>query len=434
MKKVIWSELTTIEKNELLQRSAVSDDDILRQQTLSLIHQVREQGDEALIALTKQFDQVELTSLLVTEEEFAQARNEVSAQDLKTLRFAINRNKAYCTAQLPENWIYDSNDGVICERQWRAISRVGLYVPGGTACLFSTVIMVAIPALIAGCEQKVICTPPSKDGTIHPMLIVAAQECGINQIFKVGGAQAIAAMAYGTQSVPKVDKIFGPGNKWVTQAKLICSQNDSGVSIDLPAGPSEILVIADESANASFVAADLLSQAEHDIASQVILVSSSETVVEKVFACVKEQLEQLPRREIITKALAKSCAIIVNTIAEGINISNVYAPEHLSLQVENPRQYLSQIQNAGTVFLGNWTPETLGDFVTGANHVLPTAGGAKMRSGLSVLDFMKTVGVQEASQEGLLKLGPYAQRIAQVEQLQAHEVAVTIRLKGFTNA
>ncbi|MBI2791402.1 MAG: histidinol dehydrogenase [Gammaproteobacteria bacterium] len=428
MKTVNWNALNKQQKDECLQRPSGSSNDDIIEITRNIISTVRREGDAALRQYSLQFDGAALEDFLVSDQEFIEAKAEVSSEILEAIRFAIKRLTAYSKAQLPENFIFDSKDGVICERQYRPIQRVGLYVPGGTASLVSTLTMLAVPAQVAGCGQKILCSPPNKMGKISPFILAAAYECGISQVFKLGGAQAIAAMAYGTQSIPKVDKIFGPGNRFVTQAKMICSQDEKGASIDLPAGPSEILIIADSSANPIFVAADLLSQAEHDSDSQVLLLTTSEDFVAKVMACLQEQLSKLPRKEIATKALEKSIAIIVDSIPEAIEISNLYAPEHLSLQVQDPRQYICFIQNAGTVFLDKWTAESLGDYVTGANHVLPTAGFARMESGLSVLDFMKMIGVQEVTRTGFSKLGSYAQTLATLEQLQGHANAVTVRL------
>lgn len=428
MKLLFWDKLTAQEKDQVLERPSSTNNETCRAQTAEIILKVKEQGDEALRALTAQFDKVMVDELRVTKDEFRFAKTQVDTQDLEAIRFAIKRIGDYAKAQITEN-TYFYQDGVVCEVLSRPIESVGLYVPGGSAALVSTVLMLGVPAGIAGCRTRIICTPPGKDGKINPNILVAALECGIQEVYKVGGAQAIAAMAYGTQTLPKVNKIFGPGNRWVTQAKMLCSQDEKGASIDMPAGPSEILVIADKTASPSFIAADLLSQAEHDSASQVIFISLSQEQVEKVQAQLKVQLTALPRQEIAKQALSQSAAIVVNDLETAIAISNQYGPEHLSLQVDSPRQYLSLIQNAGTVFLGHWTPETLGDYVTGANHVLPTSGFTKMWSGLSVLDFMKRVGVQEASLQGLKKLGPYAQRLAMLEALKAHENAVTIRLK-----
>jgi histidinol dehydrogenase len=432
MKKVYWNKLSKEQQKETLQRPSGSQSDIV-DVTMNIIETVKQDRDAALRKFTAQFDGVILDDFLVSNEEFEQARKDISSEDLEAIRFAIKRIKAYSQAQLPENLLYDSEDGVICERQYRAISRVGLYVPGGTASLVSTLTMLAIPAQVAGCENRILCTPPDKMGKISSSILQAAQECGITHVYKLGGAQAIAAMAYGTQTIPKVDKIFGPGNRFVTQAKIICSQDASGASIDMPAGPSEILIIADDNANASFVAADLLSQAEHDIVSQVVLLSNSEAFIDKVMISLQAQLKQLPRIAIATKAIANSVAIIVDSIEQAIIISNSYAPEHLSLQVQKPRQYLQSIQHAGTVFVGPWTAESLGDYVTGANHVLPTAGFARVNSGLSVLDFMKAIGIQEVSKSGLNKIGPYAQVLASLELLQGHANAVTLRLSESKN-
>ncbi|MBS0290523.1 MAG: histidinol dehydrogenase [Proteobacteria bacterium] len=427
MKKVVWNNLSNIERTQLLKRCTRNEGEAVYQQVFAIINQVRNQGDEALYAMTREFDKVNLSDFKVSDDELSNAAVSVTSDNLQAINFAIQRIMDYTEFQLPQNSYFNSQDGITLERLWRPISKVGLYVPGGSASLISTLMMLAIPAKVAGCSQIVLCTPPSKTGTIAPELLAAAKACGVSQIFKLGGAQAIAAMAYGTPTVPKVDKIFGPGNRFVTQAKILCSQDLNGASMDLPAGPSEIVVIADETANPAFIAADLLSQAEHDSASQVLLITTSAALVEKVLITLNQQLESLPRKTIASEALKKSAAIIVENIAQAIAICNDYGPEHLSLQIKQPRQCLDQLQNVGTVFIGQWTPETLGDYVTGANHVLPTAGAAKTFSGLSVLDFMKMIGVQEATWAGFNKLAKPAQTLAGLEQLQAHELAVTIR-------
>lgn len=429
MNIVYWNKLNSSDIKQALKRPSENSTQSISEQVRAIMQQVKETGDDALKNFTAQFDKVNLEELCVQQVEFEQARLTLDAQKRNAISFAIARITDYHQAQLPENWQFDSMDGVICQRQARPIQAVGLYVPGGSAPLVSTVIMLAVPAMIAGCQQRIICTPPNSEGKIDPAILVAAQMCGIQQVYKVGGAQAIAAMSYGTHTIPKVDKIFGPGNKWVTAAKIESAISCKGLSIDMPAGPSEILIIADSNANPRFVAADLLSQAEHDMASQVMLITPCEMLAQKVSVLLTQMVEQLPRRDIAIAALANSKIIIVDNINAAIEISNVYSPEHLSLQVNNPRQYISSIQNVGTVFLGKWAAESLGDYVTGANHVLPTAGYARTLSGLSVLDFIKFIGIQEVTSRGLLKVGHYAQRLAQMEQLEAHKMAVDIRMQ-----
>lgn len=430
MKIVNWNTLSPLEQKQLLQRSTMNNE-TLNEQVLTIMNAVKTKGDEALIDLTAQFDKAELTQLQVSDEEFTLAYQKVDKETLAAIRFAIARMKAQALAQRPEDWVFDSEDGIVCQRKARAIETVGLYVPGGTAPLVSSVIMLAIPALVAGCVKRIMCTPPAADGSIAASILVAAKECGIQAIYKIGGAQAIAAMAYGTNTIDKVDKIFGPGNQWVAKAKQLCMLEQS-VSIDMPAGPSELLIIADNSAKANFVAADLLSQAEHDKVAQVMLVTTSMELANQVQKKVAEQLACLPRKEIATAALVNSKIILVDTLLEAIALSNDYAPEHLSLQVRDPEQYFEKITNAGTVFVGDWSAEALGDYNTGANHVLPTAGLVKSYSGLSVLDFMKWVGFQQVTQAGVLHIGKKAAQLAKLEALQAHENAILIRLNEVT--
>lgn len=431
MKIVYWDKLAQAQQKQILSRITQSNE-VARQQTQEIIERVKIEQDTALYDYTAQFDNAELKSLTVTEREFATAYTKISQDELAAIKQAIKRIADYQQSQLPENSYYDSQDGVLLARQARAINKVGLYVPAGTAPLISTVLMLAVPAKVAGCVQRIICTPPMGDGSVNPAILVAAQEAGATTVYKIGGAQAIAAMAYGTQTIPKVDKIFGPGNQWVTMAKQLCAQSQA-VSIDMPAGPSEILVIGDKTCNPEFVAADLLSQAEHDVASQAIFITTCVDKANQVQACVQKQLQTLERSQIAVKALENSAIIIVDTLLQAIAISNEYAPEHLSLQMQNPEQYQTRIDNAGTVFLGHLTCEALGDYITGANHVLPTSGFAKSISGLSILDFMKWVGFQTVTEQGLANIGPTAVRLANMEQLQGHAQAVTLRLKEVNN-
>jgi histidinol dehydrogenase len=318
--------------------------------------------------------------------------------------------------------------GVTCERLFVPIDAVGLYVPAGTAPLPSTAIMLAVPSRLARCPLRIMCTPPRPDGRADPAVLVAARLCGIEQVFKLGGAQAVAAMAYGTESVPKVDKVFGPGSSWVTAAKQIVAADAEGAALDMPAGPSEVLVVADDSATAEFVAADLLAQAEHSEDAQVVLVTTSRALADECIAEVSRQLAVLPRRDIATRAIAGSRVVLVPDLDTALEVSNRYAPEHLILQVRSPRRWLERVRNAGSVFLGAWTPETMGDYCSGTNHVLPTYGHARAYSGLGVLDFVRRMTVQEITPEGLLDLGLTARTLARLESLEGHANAVTVRL------
>jgi len=350
------------------------------------------------------------------------------------LKRAISNVQRFHEAQLTAPLKIETSPGVVCERHTRPIDAVGLYVPAGTAPLPSTAIMLAVPARIAQCPTRVLCSPPRRDGSIDPAVLVTAKLCGIDQVFKAGGAQAVAAMAYGTQSIPKADKIFGPGNRWVTAAKMLVANDADGAALDMPAGPSEVLVIADEFANAAFVAADLLAQAEHSADAQAILVTTSDKLIDSVMRELAEQTARLSRNETLLKALAHARLILVDSLNTAFSVSNQYAPEHLIVQVKDARSWLSSVRNAGSVFLGQWTPETMGDYCSGTNHVLPTYGFARAYSGLSLMDFMKRITVQELSSDGLKDLGPTALTIADLEGLDAHANAVSVRLKSLQEA
>jgi histidinol dehydrogenase len=330
----------------------------------------------------------------------------------------------------PKVTICDTNDGVVCKKVYKPIEKVGLYVPGGLAPLVSTLVMLAAPAQIAGCKEIYITTPCDKNGNVHPLILVAADICKISKIYKLGGAQAIAALAYGTETVTKVNKIYGPGNSWVTQAKQQVSNDSKGVAIDLPAGPSEVLVIADEVADPRFVAADLLAQAEHGTDSQALLVTTSQTLANKVRDEIAKQTSVAERKAIIEQSLENSTILVVETLNQAINIANEYASEHLILNVENADDYIVGIENAGAVFVGPWAAEALGDYITGSNHVLPTYGYAKAYSGLATVDFMKAISIQNVSKQGIKNIGEMAMRLADIEGLKAHEMAVKIRLES----
>lgn len=393
----------------------------------SIMDSVRSQGDAAIRKFTQEFDNTELESLFVSQSELQKVRATLPPALTKAVQIAANNISRFHQAQFPKAIRVDISPGIVCQRIPRALDSVGLYVPGGRTPLVSTLLMLGIPAKLADCREIILCTPPRTDGTIDPLLLWTADFLGIQKIAKIGGAQAIAAMAFGTQTVPRVNRIFGPGNAWVTEAKLQVASGPWGVSIDLPAGPSELLVIADENAEPQFVAADLLSQAEHDSLSQVLLVSNSEQLINQVNNSLLAQLPLLPRRELAIRSLKNSKAILVNDIATGVEVSNLYAPEHLIVNTDNPQTWLPQIRNAGSVFLGQWTPESVGDYASGTNHVLPTYGFARSYSGLSLENFFKFITVQELNAEGLSQLASTVELLACAEGLQAHGQAVKIR-------
>jgi histidinol dehydrogenase len=423
-----WNGLSERERRAALARPSLESRADVAATALDVINTVRAEGDEALRAFTERFDGVKLETLAVSREEFAEARKELTAPQIAAIERAIDNVSRFHEAQAPKPFAMDTMPGVRCERIIRAIQAVGLYVPAGSAPLPSAVIMLAVPARIAGCPRRVLCTPPNRQGHANSAVLVAAELCGIDTVFKVGGAQAIAALAYGSGSVPKVDKIFGPGNAWVTAAKQLVSNDPAGAACDMPAGPSEVLVIADDTARADFVAADLLAQAEHDGQAQAILVTSSRKIAEATAAAIQTQLRELSRRAILDKSLASSRCIVVPDLDTAMQVANEYAAEHLILEVAEPRRWLPQIHNAGSIFLGAWSPEPMGDYCSGTNHVLPTYGYARTYSGLSVLDFVKGVTVQELSPAGLRALGPTAVTLAELEGLDAHAKAVTRRL------
>ncbi|RZV37196.1 MAG: histidinol dehydrogenase [Chromatiales bacterium] len=425
-----WSELDSGARKALLQRPAVADDARIREGTRDIVDRVRADGDAALADLTRQYDGADVTTLKVGVDEFAAAAELLTAAQKNAIDVAINNVRCFHEAQVPAACRVETMPGVVCERVSHAIDAVGLYVPAGTAPLPSAAIMLAVPAVIAGCPVRVLCTPPRPDGTADPSVLVAAQRAGVNDVYKVGGAQAIAAMAYGTETIPKTCKVFGPGNAWVTCAKTLVSADPDGAAIDMPAGPSEVLVIADDAASAAFVAADLLSQAEHGADSQVVLVTTSRSLADAVAAELEQQLRKLSRADIARQALANSRILLVDDLREAIEVSNAYAPEHLILQVESPRTLLPQLRNAGSIFVGQWTPESVGDYCSGTNHVLPTYGFAQTYSGLGVDQFMRQMTVQEVSRAGLLGLADTVVTLAGLEGLDAHAAAVTRRLES----
>ncbi len=428
MRILNWQELDPAQRRAALARPAVAARADIAAEVAQLIGKVRAEGDAALLALTERFDGVRLKSLAASPAEFATARSQLTPVQIAALERAAQNVEKFHAAQQLQPLSMETSPGVRCERISRPIDAVGLYVPAGSAPLPSAVIMLAVPARLAGCAQRILCTPPARNGGAHPAVLVAAQLCGIDTVFKVGGAQAIAAMAYGTASIAKVDKIFGPGNAWVTAAKQQVAADPDGAAVDMPAGPSEVLVIADEWARPAFVAADLLAQAEHDPQSQAILVTPSAALAHAVAAEVERQLATLSRHAILVQSLAASRCIVVPDLDTAIQVSNDYAPEHLLLQIRPARAALSQIRNAGSIFLGDWSPEPMGDYCSGTNHVLPTYGYARAYSGLSLVDFSKRITVQELTPAGLRDLGPVAATLAHLEGLDAHAAAVELRL------
>ena len=412
--------------DDLLKRPEIESENLFAQ-VQTILNEVKSRGDDALYEFNLKFDKIKLDSLLVKEEELQEANTLVSSALKEAIKVAYQNIYKFHSSQQVEEKKVETIAGVTCWRKAIPIEKVGLYIPGGTAPLFSTVLMLAIPAKIAGCKEVVLCTPPNTSGKIAPAILYAAQVAGVNKIYKVGGAQAIGAMAYGTESIPKVYKIFGPGNQYVTAAKQLVSLKN--VAIDMPAGPSEVAVLADESANPIFVAADLLSQAEHGIDSQVLLVTTHETLIQEVEEEIDKQLKNLPRRELTEKTLLNSKIILVQSIEEGMSMINSYAPEHLIVEVKNYHEVAKLVVNAGSVFLGSYTPESAGDYASGTNHTLPTNGHARAYSGVSLDSFVRKTTFQEITQEGLQKLGPTIEVLAQNELLDAHKNAVTLRLK-----
>lgn len=415
---------------EILKRPVMNTENLF-DTVRSVIDRVKEEGDRAVLDYEEKFDKVVLASLAVSEEEQQEAENLVS-EDLKAaIRLAKQNIETFHAAQRFEGKKVQTQPGVTCWQKAVAIEKVGLYIPGGTAPLFSTVLMLAVPAKIAGCKEIVLCTPPGRDGKVHPAVLFAAKVAGVNRIFKAGGIQAIAAMAYGTESVPKVYKIFGPGNQYVTAAKQLVSLRD--VAIDMPAGPSEVEVLADETANPAFVAADLLSQAEHGVDSQAMLITTSVELQQAVKVEVERQLALLPRKEIAEKSLANSKLIVVDSMEEAIELTNAYAPEHLIIETKDYLSVAERIVNAGSVFLGSLTPESAGDYASGTNHTLPTNGYAKAYSGVSLDSFIRKITFQEIKPEGLNIIGPAIELMAANEQLDAHKNAVSVRLGQLEN-
>ena len=433
LNRIEWSALDEHARDRALARPRQLRDAAQIVAVRSILVDVRARGDAALKELCARFDRCELSDFIVSEEEFGAAAREVDADIVAAMQNAIARISAFHAAQRPRDLRVDTAPGVRCEQVIRPIDRVGLYAPAGSAPLPSTVWMLAVPAKLAGCAEIVLATPPRADGRADPLILVAAKLCGVDRVVKLGGAQAIAALAYGTATIPRCAKLFGPGNSWVTLAKLEVAADPDGAAIDMPAGPSEVLVIADDSADAEFVAADLLAQAEHGIDSQVLLVSPSARLLNEVEAALATQVATLPRREIATAALAHARLVHVRDLDEAIGVSERYSPEHLIVATRDPRALLPKLGNAGSIFLGAWSPETVGDYCAGPNHVLPTLGFARAMGGVGIDSFLRRVNVQELSAEGLRAIGADASLLARAEGLEAHARAVDVRL-GAPNA
>ncbi|WP_141733153.1 histidinol dehydrogenase [Oligoflexus tunisiensis] len=424
-----WHQLTRDEQRLLLKRPASSSSADLQSRTRDILHDVRERGDPALFEMTARFDKVDLENLRVPPPKVQEALERLDKATRQALETARDNIERFHRQQLPRRIEVPTLPGIRCFRETRPIERVGFYIPGGSAPLPSTVLMLGVPSLIAENPVRVLCSPPQPHGEIDSIVLATAALCGIDQVYRVGGAQAIGAMAFGTRTIPKVDKIFGPGNAWVTEAKQQVAAHPEGAAIDMPAGPSEVLVIADDDANPLFVAADLLSQAEHGPDSQVILISTSERMATACLAAIDRLLPRLPRRDTAAEALANSRCFVVKDMETALQISDDYAPEHLILQINEPEVWARRLRNAGSVFLGAYSPESAGDYASGTNHVLPTYGHARAWSGLSLESFLKQISFQHLSREGLAAIGPAVEHLARLEGLEAHRLAVSVRLR-----
>lgn len=424
MEKKIWNELSSCEQEDTLTRPAQSSNDKVEAIVKDIIANIRKDGDKALKEYSVKLDHFSGENIELSSQEIAEACSRIDGNLKQAIETAYKNIYKFHQAQTPSHVDLETFPGITCQTRTHAIDAVGLYVPGGSAPLVSTALMLAVPAQIAGCKEVILCSPPP----ISDAIIYAASLAGVKRIFNLGGAQAIAAMAYGTASVPKMLKIFGPGNQFVTMAKRLVSSDPHGAAIDMPAGPSEVLVIADESANPKFVAADLLSQAEHGPDSQVLLVTDSMSLADSAMEAVKRELEKLPRREIAAAALSKSNIVVVPNLETAVAVSNRYAPEHLILQVKDPDAYIDSLHNAGSIFVGSFTPESLGDYASGTNHTLPTYGYAKTFSALGTDDYRRRYTIQRATQEGLRQISSTVQALARAESLEAHRLAVAVRI------
>ena len=430
MKTLIWKNLSESEQADALARPAALSDSKLTEDVRYIMQDVKNGGDQAVLDYTAKFDGVTLSRLKISAGDMRKAWKSLPDVQKDAIKAAQKNIKTFHSAQKPQYIEVETMPGVICRRESRAIETAGLYVPGGTAPLVSTLMMLAIPAKVAGVKRRIVVTPPGKDGKVNPAILGAAYRCGVTELYACGGAQAIAAMAYGTRSIPKCDKIFGPGNAYVATAKSLAAQEPGGPAIDMPAGPSEVMVIAGEKCNPVFVASDLLSQAEHDTLAQVVCICINESVAARVREQVLLQIKTLPRRDIAESSLKFARLIVANGRPTIAHIVNNYAPEHLILQTNNPETFVPAIRNAGSIFLGPWTPESVGDYASGTNHTLPTFGAARAYSGVTLESFIKYISVQKLTREGLELLGPTVETLADMEGLEAHRRAVSLRLQS----
>jgi histidinol dehydrogenase len=432
MKRYAWTSMDEAARESALARPELMSDPDLISRVRDIMDDVKVRGDAALADYTRRFDSDNDVVLSVSRETLQSAWDALPATDKTVIERARRNVKTFHAAQMPQDVEVETEPGVMCRREVRAIDTAGLYVPGGTAPLVSTLIMLATPAKVAGCRQRVVVTPPRKDGSVDPVILAAAYRCGATHVFAVGGAQAIAALAYGTETIPKCDKIFGPGNAYVAAAKSLAAQEPGGPAIDMPAGPSEAMVLCDESSNPAFVASDLLSQAEHDKVAQVVCVSCCPNIANEVLVEIDKQLNGLSRAEIAREALSHGRMIVTDDRTELVDVVNRYAPEHLIVQTDQPDLFVPAIRNAGSIFLGPWTPESVGDYASGTNHTLPTNGAARAYSGITLDSFLKYVSVQQLTKRGLKSLGPTVERLAEMEGLDAHKNAVTLRLENMS--
>ena len=429
MRRFVWKNLGEEARGLALARPQTISDISLNAGVQEILSDVRQNGDEALNRLTQKFDGVVVDALELPKTDLKAAWDALPPSDQAVIERARRNIKLFHEAQIQGPIEVETEPGVVCQRISRAIETAGLYVPGGTAPLVSTLLMLAVPAQVAGVQNRIVVTPPSKDGRVNTTILAAAYRCDVSRLFVVGGAQAIAALAYGTETIPKCDKIYGPGNSWVAAAKSLVAQETGGPAIDLPAGPSEAMVVADNAADPIFVASDLLSQAEHDTVAQVVCVATSSKVAESIEAELEKQIAELPREKIARASLKHGRMIIAEERADIIDIINRYAPEHLVVQLRDPDTYVGAIRNAGSIFLGPWTPESVGDYASGTNHTLPTNGAARAYSGITLESFLKYMSVQKLTKQGLKRLGPAVERLAEMEGLEAHKRAVSLRLE-----
>ena len=428
MKKFIWKNMDLVERTQALARPYELSDPSKVELVKNILLEVKLKGDDAVKSFTSMYDNVDLVNLRVPNEDLENAWLNLPNKEKNAIEVAISNIQKFHISQLPQDIEIETTKGVFCRRETRALQTAGLYVPGGTAPLVSTLLMLAVPAKVAGVRRRIVVSPPGANGKIHSSILAAAYICGVTDVFSCGGAQAVAALSYGTESLPKCDKIFGPGNAYVSLAKSLVAQEIGGPAIDMPAGPSEAMVIADNEANPAFVAADLLSQAEHDILAQVICVSTTSEISKKINEEIDKQLEKLPRKDIARKAMKNSRLIVAKSREMIVDIINNYSPEHLILQIKNPDHLVPAIRNAGSIFLGPWSPEAVGDYASGTNHTLPTNGAAKSYSGITIESFLKYISIQKLSKKGLELLAPTVTCLAEMEGLEAHKRSVTIRL------